>query len=213
MVTFFMEKFLGLEILVWIIVGVQLLIGTLIFAFIKREYIKGKFYKIFWKEKVIKVFIHYETGRFKLFWRLIPLDEKFNIQDSLYKYHDRKVIKPHDTFLIQSETEKEKFTIIIDGKTYTFKNEKAIKGKTELYPEIHYSYNNPDPIEFFKSLKKDEMSSQQLRDYEQNLLWSKLLNIESEKMMILFCIILGIINLVASVLILCNINGWIVFHK
>jgi len=194
--SYFTVKWFGVFAWLWILmVSTVMMICLLLFLDLKAWF----FYQ--WNkwrnpEKLLKVVIHYKSGLYKIFWRLIPHDGKIIVNDLIYRYYDKTTLKDPEIFGYASKEEDIKFKI--SGKEYNFSQSFGIRTKDMKFPEIHYYDNIPKPIDFISNFEKLDMTSEQTRDFEDNQLWSKLLNIESEKMLIIMCIVIGIINLLLS---------------
>lgn len=203
--SFLYQSFLGVRIWIWayLLFSWLFVVGWVIYW--RREYIREKYYKIRFPEKVIKIVIHYKTGLFTEFWRLIPDLKYFIFNSKQYLYHDKKVIKENDFFIKGDK----KLTATIDGKDYNLNEKLKIKGKKRKYPEIHYFYNNPNPIDFDFSDTKAELSSKELQQFKDNDLFLKLLTLSDTESKIMILMIICIGNLIVSLFLLAKVMGWI----
>jgi len=188
-------------------VGLGFLLSVIIYFY--REKIREKYYKIRWPEKTIKIVIHYQANVYKNFWRIIPLSKVFNIDKQGYFYDPKTMIKNPDIF---ARHDKE-IIVKIDGKEYRLDNPRFIERKNARFPEVHFLYNNPNPLSFdpviiaenSKSKKTDPdspaLTSKELKEFEERDLFGKLLQLKEQKGVILVLMILSIINLLISLAI------------
>lgn len=199
-------------------------------AFWQRERIRKLYYTVRHPEKVIKVIIHYPTGLYRIFWRIIPPDDIFKLEKSMYVYDKLSVKKEDDFFAVQSKDTDSKIIVVRnvfvkevekkgkikevirlgDGEEVTFNKFFTIaphRGKK--YAEIHYIYNNPTPINFNYSTGKLDFSATALKTFKDNDLVTKLLTLKAERnlMMILMFMVIG--NLLLSLFIISKMMGWI----
>lgn len=192
----------------------------------RREWIRKKYYTIRFPEKVIRVIIHYKTGLYKVYYRLIPDRDLFTIDRKPY-YYDKDVIGKQDDFFIKKGTEKEEPKLLIvknlfvkqkgdkelihigETEEYDYKEEFKIKGKHEKYAEIHYLYNCPYPLNFDLSTEKLEFSSINLKEFKDNDLVSKLLSLKEERMLLMLILILVAVNMFATIFLISKTMGWI----
>lgn len=84
---------LGIRWWIWIYFFFSILAGLSVLIYFKREQIKGKYYQIRYPEKLLKVYIHYKTGLYNIYWRLIPDKRFYRIEKKKYFYEDKLVIK------------------------------------------------------------------------------------------------------------------------
>jgi hypothetical protein len=105
------------------------------------------------------------------------------------------------------DAEKGKQFFEVEGKKYDFIALCKIKQRGTIYPEIHYFDNNPTPITFNIKTQEIDFTSLELEEFEKNDLWRKLLTLEGEKSLMIIIMILGIVNVLASLLIISKIFG------
>jgi len=203
----FLDKVLwGARVWIWLylLLSIFLFIGVLIFFF--RERIRRKYYELRFPEKLINIVMHYKGGYKKQYARLIPDDDSFVIDGKRYPYSNKAILKDNDCFAFNKGGE---LTLKIDGKTYDLNSKLSIKNRWSKYPEIHYFYNQPAPINFDLSKKSLEFSSKQLEEFKDNDLFVKLLTMDSENLKSNIMMIAIIINIVITFAILANEVGWI----
>jgi len=197
----------GIRWWIWLYFALSILMGLFIGIYWQREKLKKFYYLARFPERIIKMFIHYETGLYNIYWRLIPDDNIFKINSKVYEFNDKQVLRENNFFADKSKNEK---TIIkVDGKEYNFEDLALIKSKGGKYPEIHYFYNNPKPLDFNLSDEELTFSSKQMHDFEQNDLFKKLLTLSQERSTMMILMIISGINIIVSFVILAKIMGWL----
>lgn len=210
--SFLANTFLGVRWLIWIFFFVALLCGIGVIIYWKREQIKANYLKWRFPEKVLKVIIHYPSGMYRTFWRLIPDDDQFILDGKTYHFNDRFTEKEND-FYIQK---KEKFLIVkiteSDGtiKEYMLDDRYKIKKKDARFPEVHYFDNVPTPINFRAyDVRGLKFTGQELEEFRKARLFEELLTLEGKKNLMLILIILGVGNLILGLVNLGKLMGWI----
>ena len=192
---------------IWIYFAFSIFVGLFIGIYWQREKLKRTYYLTRFPERVIQVFIHYETKLFNIYWRLIPEDNKFKINAKTYLFNDKSILKENDFF---ADKRKNKKTIIkVDNKEYKFEDLALIKTKGGKYPEIHYFYNNPNPLNFDLSDDDLKFSSGQMNEFEENDLFTKLLTLTQERITMMIIMIVCIGNVIVSFVILAKMMGWL----
>jgi len=197
---------LGVRLWIWLYLLFSIAAFSIILFKFFKERIKKKYYEWRFPEKLLKVVMHYKSGYFKEFWRLIPDTEEFIIEGKIYKFSDKKVLKDNDFYVRKKENN---LYAVIDGKEYNINDRHKLIYRWRSYPEIHYFFNIPAPIDFDMSEQALEFSSKQLQEFKDNDLFSKLLTMDTEKTMLLFILILGILNALITAVILAKIMGWL----
>lgn len=169
------------------------------------EKIKGLILKKRFPEKVIKVIIHYKTGLYQVFWRVIPLDCTIKIKKQTYIFNIDDIIKPTKVFT------DDKAPIPLEGQEdiYVFDHKAVIKEKKEKYPEIHYMYNVPHPLEFDVDHEDVKLSSSSLKAFKENDLFEKLLRLKGDKGVTSMLLFLVMVNTLVSAAVLAKMMGWI----
>lgn len=200
------SQWLGVRVWIWLYLILSILLGIMVVVYWFREAIRREYYQFRFPEKLLKVVIHYKNNYFKDFWRLIPDNNEFILEGKAYQYSDKKVLKDNDFYLRKV---KDKIKVVIDNKEYDINDKLKLLKKWRKYAEIHYYHNCPVPIDFDMSKKLLDFSSKQLQDFKDNDLFAKLLTLDTEKNMLMFILILGIINTIASVLMFAKMMGWI----
>ena len=192
---------------IWLYFAFSILFGLFIGIYWNRERLKKFYYLTRFPERIIQVFIHYETKMFNVYWRLIPENNKFKINAKTYLFDDKTVLKENNFF---ADKRKNKKTIIkVDNESYNFEDLALIKLKGSKFPEIHYFYNNPKPLNFDLSEEDLKFSSSQMAEFEQNDLFTKLLTLTQERMTMMIIMILCIGNIIVTFVILAKMMGWI----
>ena len=198
---------LGIRWWIWLYFAFSVLMGIFIGIYWNRERLKKIYYLTRFPERIIKMFIHYETGLYNVYWRLIPDDNTFKINAKVYEFNDKNILKENDFFANKNKNKK---TIIkVDNKEYNFEDLALIKSKGGKYPEIHYFYNNPKPLDFNLSDETLKFSSKQMHDFEQNDLFSKLLTLSQERTTMMILMIICGINTIISFVMLAKMMGWL----
>lgn len=210
--SFWTIELLGVSFWIWCYFLLSILLGLGVIAYINREKLRKKYYDFRFPEKVIKVMIHYKSNQYKRYWRVIPDVDFFKIDGKTYNYSDSNVLKENDFFMLEGKD----YPIIKvkDGKEkkeykYLFKRLYGLKERKRKYMQIHYWFNDPNPIGFDFDQRKIDLNSTQLQTFKDNDLFAKLLTLESEKklMMLLFILVVG--NLIATVFILARMMEWL----
>lgn len=182
-------------------------VGLAIGIYWKREALKRLYYTTRFPERTLKVIIHYKGGLYNIYWRLIPDDNLFKINDKTYEFTDKEILKENDFFADKS---KNKQTIIkVDGNEYTFEDLAQVKQKGSKYPEVHYFYNNPKPLSFDFTNEKLDFTGKQMSDFEENDLFTKLLKLNQEKSTLMILILISCANLIATFFMIAKLMGWI----
>jgi len=198
---------LGVRWWIWLYLAFSIFMGIFIGIYWHRERLKKFYYLARFPERIIKIFLHYETGFYNIYWRLIPDDDTFNINKKIYEFNDKFILKENNFFADKRKNEK---TIIkVDGKEYYFEDLALIKSKGGKYPEIHYFYNNPKPLDFNLIDNDLKFSSKQMHDFEQNDLFSKLLTLSQERTTMMMIMIICCINTIVNFIILAKIMDWL----
>ena len=225
--AFLNTYFLGARIWVWLYFAFIIIVLVLVALYFKREALKGVYYRMRWKERVIKVVIHYTSSIYKIYWRLIPDESVVKVDKKMYLYDERSILHNKESymskpghgakdFLIVSDyavvdtDKKGRQTIKIEGeKEYVLTDIGRIKDKSSQYPEIHYFYNKPEPILWDIAGQKQEFSSLSLKEFKENDLFGKLLRMKMERSLLMFLLILGIMNLVMTLFLIAKVMGWL----
>lgn len=193
-----------LWIFAYFLLSILLFLGVLIY--IKREAIRKKYYEIRFPEKLLKCIVHHKGGLYKVYWRLIPDHDYFIFHSKQYLFDNKAVMKDHDFYLRKG---KYNWFFEIDGIKYDFIKHFNVKEKKYKYPEIHYFYQKPLPINFDMSKKQIEFTSKQLQEFKDNDLFTKLLTLQTERQMMTLIIILIVVNVLINFVLLAKNMGWI----
>jgi len=192
---------------VWLYFLFSIIVGIFSALYWKREAVIKLYFQTRFPEKVIKIFIHYKSGMFNIYWRLIPDNNLFKVSNLTYEFNDEQILRENDFFSLKQNNKK---TLMKLGDAeYYFEDLALIKSKGGKYPEIHYFYNNPKPLDFNLSDEELTFSSKQMHDFEQNDLFKKLLTLSQERSTMMILMIISGINIIVSFVILAKIMGWI----
>ena len=205
--TFMTSHFLGVRVWVWAYFLLAILLGFGVALYWHREKLKKFYYMIRFPEKLLKVMVHYPSGLYKIYWRVIPTDFLFKLENKTYIFDDIALIKKNEIFV---DTQKPYNKITIGKKKYEFDPKILIKSKGSKYPEIHYFFNCPHPFIFdFKKLKsaKLKITSQNLKTILENNLVQKLLTLKEEKNLLFIILVLSIANAIATAILVLNDLG------
>ena len=179
-----------------------------------QETIKFWVLKTFKPERLIKVVMHYPNNDLKNFWRLIPEDDLLSIGHEKYIYGREELSTIKDKFILKNKDESR--YVLIDGVNYDFNVLCLEKKRFDKFPEIHYIFGNPLPIDFtyFTKKKADgvsvvDLSARQLEMLKKNDLFAKLLRLDVEQNLMTFIIIIGIINICATGFVIAKMMGYI----
>lgn len=199
--------FLGVRYTYWIFFGVSLICGIAVIINYFKENIKEHYYKIRWPEKLIKVIIHYPGNLYKIYWRLIPDRDDFTIDGKSYAYGDQAVLKENDFYVRRDDN---KLIVMIDGKAYFLDDEYNIRRKGNSWPEIHYPFNVPYPINF-NLIDKSEIkfSAVDMQDFKNNHLFEELLTLEGKKNLMIFILLICGLNFLVTAFLLAKTMGWL----
>jgi len=203
--SFLTAYYWGARGFIWLmlLVGINCLIGVAIYWY--RELIRKKYYEFRFPQKLLKVIVHYKSGLYKTYWRIIPDEYGLTLDGKNYNYSDKVVIKEVTKLIVNKDTN----TILIDGKKYNILDEKAIRRNKNAYPELHYWYNISTPIEFDFEKEKAEFSAKEQQDFKENDLFKKLLTLEQEKTIMRLLMIVVIGNAIGTIFIIAKMMGWI----
>lgn len=220
--SFLSDSFLGVHVWIWLYALLSFVVGTGIIIYINRKKINETYIKWRWPEQVIKIVMHYKGGIYDTFWRLIPTDKSFDIDGKTYYFKEQSLIKGNDVIANTIDKDNPFVTIehkvtdassgkpkeIIKTSRYNLKGV-PIRKKGSIFPEIHYKFNNPNPIDYDVTNDKIVFSAVDMKDFKENDLFKKLLTLSEERSMMIFLLVLGGINLIISLFILATIKGWI----
>ena len=214
-----------LWILLYFMSSIVMFIGVILYW--KREFFRKKYYSIRFPEKVIRVVIHYKTGLYRVFYRIIPHDDLFRLEKGLYYYDKDVVRKEHDIFVAKGRGKDEDSKILVvkniftksvkgkdkvkfgDTEEYDYQEYFQIKEKGKKYPEIHYMHRVPNPISFDFEHKKLDFSSTQLKDFKDNDLLQKLLAMKGQKSLMMLMFLAIMVNIGITAFLMARSMGWI----
>lgn len=209
-----MNTFWGVRIFIWLffLTSVGLFLGVVIYFF--RKKINEKYLKLRWPELVVRVIIHHPGSQFfQEFWRLIPDREDFKLEGKTYLYSAAAVLKENKSYAYSKD---DKLVIKVEDKEYNLEGNYKIKRRWDRWAEIHYLYNIPNPIDFINSREVDtegkpviKFTAKELESLKENDLFQKLLTLSMEKGLLIFCLLLGAANFIASMFIISKVMGWL----
>lgn len=203
----FTSSLWGVRVWIWIYLLLSVLFGLFIFIYWKREYFIKKYYQLRFPEKIIKVILHFDTGLYREYYRLIPDNNEFKIDRKTYRFDDKEILK-NNTFYAIKKGDIE--YIIIGNNKYKVNRMFGISDRYKRNEiEIHYLHNVPDPIDFNMKDKEIKLSSRNLAQYNENNLFVQLLTMNQQKMTSIMLMILMFINLSLSLFIVAKQMGWI----
>lgn len=158
--------------------------------------------KIFVPHRLIRVTIHYDTTRTKSFYRMIPADKIFVIDDVRYHYDKESTVKPEDIFAQYDKKDKKQIILTVNGKKYKY-DLNNLEKRTQLFGEdncleIHYWYNISTPINFDVKKKDVILSARQMQDMKKNDLFAKLLRLEDQDMLIMIILFIVIVAVIIA---------------
>ena len=200
---------------IWLYFFFTILAGLSIGIYWRRETLKRLYYQTRFPERTIQIIMHYKSGLYNTYWRLIPDNNLFKINNKTYEFTDKEILRENDFF---ADKNKRKKTIIkVDGKEYEFEDLMQIKRKGTKYPEIHYFHNYPKPLSFdFDTDIKDKdgklilgFTGKQMTDFEENDLFTKLLRLNQERNTLLFLIMVSCANAIMTLFIIAKMMGWL----
>ena len=218
--------YFGARLWIWLYFSIICLGSILFLIYHNRERLKKAYYTFRFAEKVVKVVIHYKSGLYKIYYRLIPDHQLFIVDKKAYVYDEDVVTKEHD-LLVARQDEKKQHLLIVknlfiktdkkgkelihigDTEKYEFHKLFSIKHKGKKYPEIHYTYNYPYPIKFDIDTGDLEFSADTLKKFQETDIFNKLLTLQSERMFMLVIAGICFFNLLISLFVVSKMMGWI----
>lgn len=219
----------GVQIWIWLLAIFSF--GFFVVAYLISiggwDKIRGAWWRVRFPERVIKVLIHYKSGYYRHFWRLEPSNNLIVVDKKNYIYDREQIRKEDDFYLNKHKDDKEKPSFIViknvlsrfkngeqifkigETEEYTFEKAYKIKQKGKKWQEIHYIYNVPVPLKFDFGKGVLDFSSDTLKEFQDNDLFIKLMNLGQQKgLMMILMLIVGL-NLVVTLFILGKLMGWI----
>ena len=206
MLAFLNNSLWGIRIWILILFALSILtlIGGLIYYY--RWSILRKYHEFRFPEKVVEIFIHFKGGLYKKYYRLIPDDNVFKIDGKTYCYADEAIQRANDFFIRSDDVG---FYCYVEGKRYNIDQYKTISRTKKSYSELHYFYNIPTPLMYNFQNKELNFYATDLDKFQENDLFGKLLSLADQNMLIMICIIIGVINCIATFFIIAKLMGWI----
>lgn len=204
--SFLSQTLWGVRIWIWFYLAFSVSVFIFVVIYFFKERLKKNYYIIKSPEKLLKIVVHYSSNYFKEYWRIIPDNEEFELEGRLYKYSDKAILKDNDFFLRKKDN---KLYAHVEGKVYEITEKSKLLYRWRSFPELHYFFNNPIPIDFDLSKKSLEFSSKQLQEFKDNDLFAKLLTMDTQKTMLMFIFLLSVLNLLLSMFIIAKQMGWL----
>ena len=182
-------------IYLFIIASMLMLAGVMLYVF--REWFNLKWLELTKPHKLLKILIHYPGGMVTKHYRPIPLRHKFEMGSENY-YFDKAAIAKYQ--LQDPDLEHEHFKFIVDGKAYEYESSLRIKYRWDSYPELHYFYGNPYPVNWSQSYEAGKLNSVEDSDMDASNLFTKLLTYsETKQTLEILMILIGICLLITIV--------------
>jgi hypothetical protein len=206
---------LGARLIYWLYLAMTLLFAGGVVLYVAREWLLKKFYSVKSPEKLIKCVVVYPGKWIRNFYRLIP-DSGFNsLPGGAYNYTEKAVYRNRDIFAYNNQGG---LKVDLDNMPYFLKLEKAYKKRFEPWPEIHYIYGNPLPVDYDMAIKKDEspailFNSSDLERLKKSTILTQIYNAMSGANLLAVAIILLIILLILNAVGLANSAGLIHLAK
>lgn len=204
--TFLETSFLGARLWIWLFLVFTLLFWGIILVYIFREKIRRQYYNIRYPERLLKIIIHYPNGLYQEKYRVFPDVDHIDIDGKIYYTGKDQIIKKSD-FFVQHDKDTE--FVNIDGNRYLVTKLLGIKTRWDKIIQLHYFYNNPEPIKFDYDTQQIKFTGEQSKQFKKNDLLTKLLTLNDNKglFVLMFMLILG--NLLISGFMLAKQMGWI----
>lgn len=157
--------FLGARLFYWLYLLFTLIAAAGIYLYINREMVKKSWYSVRFPEKLLHVKIFYPGGHYRDYWRLIPEDNTFELDGGIYNYNDATVLKNNTWFAYKDKKEEGRLILNIEDQKYYLDDRLKIKNRWEKWPEIHFIYGCPWPIDY----NKVEIAKQKVKDAQGNI--------------------------------------------
>lgn len=207
MLEFMTNSFWGVRLWIWFYLLFSMTSFLFVMLYFFREKIKKFYYSMRYPEKLFKVVMHFKGSMYKEYWRILPDNKIINFKNKKYFFDGETFIKDKE-MLFCPKNKSDKLITTIENKEFTFNEYYGIKRRWNKYPEIHYFYNNPNPIKFEISDKQKlitpelKISSNQLSMFKENDLFSKLLLLKGQDNLIKIIMIIAIANVIGTTFIL-----------
>lgn len=202
------DRFIGIRLVFWLYLLASLVFFVVILLYWNREKIFAAYIKIRWPERVIRIRIIYPGNRYNVYYRLIPDDGNIKVRNQVYFFRDDEILKKDDKYIKYDAKEPDIMIATIDGHDYHI--DKALRLKTvgDRWPELHYIFNNPEPIQY-NVTGKVGLSATLADQWVKNTLIEKFLTLKQEQMTLIFLIIMGAANMAISAFMLSKMMGWL----
>lgn len=216
------------DIQLWIWLFLLFSWSTIGFAFLywKREQVRRIYYSLRFPERAIRIIIHFPNNLYRVYWRLVPSKRILEINRKKYVYDKDQVTKDSEIYITNDGKDKPLMYVVQnlftkkdhkgnelikigDLKPFVFDAKAVLKQKWTKYPEIHYFFNNPFPLQFDVSKVDIEINSEQLKELQENELFSTLLSLKGQKLMFLLIAVMVGVNMLITIFILAKQMGWI----
>ena len=148
--------------------------------------------------------MHFESNKYRVYYRLIPDENFFSVDSKRYLYDKTHIINKSDNLIVNEK-------LIIDNIQYKFDKLTGINRIRSKIMEIHYFYNNPIPINYNneKGIASENLSATEFAKLYENDLFIKLLTIDDEKKLLTMVMMLVIGNIVVTTIVILKLFHFI----
>jgi hypothetical protein len=196
---------LGARLWIWMLLVVAVLFLAWILLVVFKEFRRKIWYRIRYPQKCIKVVIHFDSGYFNEYYRLIPRYDRFTIEKLDYIFNEKVVKKHNETYLVGK---KDDLYAHAGGKRYTIRARNLLKKRFNKTPVIHYFYGEPLPLDLNDlRVKNKRWTSAVINDLTLNDMFAKLLFLKEERNFLVLIVIIVCMNAVLTLLILLKVFG------
>jgi hypothetical protein len=215
------------------------IISGILFLYWSRitRFVSKKVYSARMPHKMIMAVMHFPGNKIDRVYRIIPDNKKMGISNGDYYFtqdnlasqkelHDKVIFKNKNKKLcfkydakfdglIKENMTKEEYDKLMKtsnkGNDVYFINEDMLSmdrvdNKT---PEVHYWFNNPNPIIFDFAKEKIDVTAKDVRSLIESEVVQRLLKLAQQSMQMMLLIIIGGLNLIITIFILAKIMQWI----
>ena len=208
--SFWDSTFLGAHVWLWFCLLLTILAVSGALAYYFREKVIEKYLKFRWPEKCIEVCIHFPgIARYNSYWRLIPSNSRFDIDNKIYRYdHDKQVWENSE---LLAHEDNGLYMTHINGVWRKLNTDFLVRRKGWKWPQLHYPYDSPEPMDFSKYTPEQGfvLSGEKLSQIVKTDLWNKALDLSGQNAILLIIVIMGVFNLLIGLFTLAKIMGWI----
>lgn len=194
-----------------------------------------KVYSIKFPHKIFCARIHFPGNKIERAYRIIPDTRKLGIHTGAYHFtqdnlliskslHDKLVFKDKNkrlcfkyeadfAGLIKENISKEDIAKLYskgNNNVYYINEEMISKARDDnKIPEIDYWYNNPNPIIYDFSNSRVDITARDVRELIESEVATRLIKLAQQNMQMLLLMVIGIINVILSVIIMSKLFDWI----